>query len=359
LREYREGEGFCMKAAVLTAYREIEWMDVPNPQVKDSEILIRISYAGICGSDQHIFDGQFHPRTKLPLIMGHEFVGIVVDMGKNVSGFDVDERVVVDPIYWCGQCPACEIKHYPACTSLKLVGIDSNGGFGELVVVKDFMVYKIDQRISNRDAVLIEPLAIGFHAIKRSGVQPGDTLAIYSAGRIGQSVLQAARTVTDNTIFVIDVLNKRLELAKKAYPDVITIHAQKTNPVEVIKDYTKGKGVDIAFEAVGEAQHIEGRVHPIRECIRSIRGAGKVCVLSLTNEEVPLVMKDLIWKEGTIMTSRVTHGEYKDTIYHLANGDLHPEVLISSELPMSAAQTAFDLLEKDPENYLRIVLKVV
>lgn len=348
-----------MKAAVLTEYRKVEWIDVPNPQVKDSEVLIKISYAGICGSDQHIFEGQFHPRTKLPLIAGHEFAGTVMDMGENVIGLHIGERVVVDPIYWCGKCPACEIKHYPACTSLKLVGIDSDGGFGEFVVVKDFMVYKIDHRITDRDAVLVEPLAIGFHAIKRAGVQPGDTIAIYSAGRIGQSVLQAARTVTDNYIIVIDVLEKRLGVAKTAYPDVITINALKTNPVEAIKNYTHGKGVDIAFEAVGEAQKIEERVHPVRECIHSIRGAGKVCVLSLTNEAVSLVMKELIWKEGTIITSRVTHGEYKDTIYHLAEGHLHPEVLISAELPMSEAQTAFEFLEKDPENYLRIVLKMV
>ncbi len=185
-----------MKAAVLTEYKKIQWQDVPEPEIGDSDVLIKISYASICGTDQHIFNGEFHPRTKLPLIPGHEFVGEIADTGKNVSGFNVGDRVAVDPIIWCGKCPACEIGHYPACTSLKLLGIDMDGGFAEYVASKDSMLYKIDPAISDRDAALVEPYAIGFHASKRAGVQDGDTIAFYGAGKIGQPIMQAARTIT-------------------------------------------------------------------------------------------------------------------------------------------------------------------
>ena len=327
-----------------------------HTHVGDSDVLVKISYASICGSDQHVYNGEFHPRTTLPLIQGHEFAGTIAETGRNVTGYKVGDRVVVDPIYWCGECAACKIKHYPACTSLKLVGIDSDGGFAEYIAVKDFMLYKIDSSVSDRDAALVEPYAIGCHASKRAGVRSGDSLAFYGAGKIGQSILQAARTITDNTVFLVDVLDKRLELAKSVYPDIVTINALNEDPVILIKEYTNGRGVDIAFEEVGEAYKIPGRVHPVRECIRSIRGAGKLCVLSLSDEPVSLVMKELIFKEGILVTSRVSHGEFKEALELLSKGLLYPDILISCVMHMSQAQEAFEMLEKEPENYLKVLL---
>ncbi|MBT4485823.1 MAG: alcohol dehydrogenase catalytic domain-containing protein, partial [Candidatus Latescibacteria bacterium] len=103
-----------MKAAVLTEYKKIQWQDIPEPEIGDSEVLVKVSFASICGTDQHIFNGEFHPRTKLPLVPGHEFVGTIAEIGNNVTGFNPGDRVAVDPIIWCGKCPACEIGHYPA-----------------------------------------------------------------------------------------------------------------------------------------------------------------------------------------------------------------------------------------------------
>ncbi|MFC1528665.1 zinc-binding dehydrogenase [Candidatus Latescibacterota bacterium] len=347
-----------MKAAVLTEYKKIQWKDVPEPEIGNSEVLVKVSFASICGTDQHIFNGEFHPRTKLPLIPGHEFVGTIAEIGGDVTGYKPGDRVAVDPIIWCGKCPACEIGHYPACTSLKLLGIDMDGGFAEYVASDASMLYKIDPVISDRDAALVEPYAIGFHASKRAGVQQGDTLAFFGAGKIGQPIMQAARTITDNTIFVVDVIEKRLDMARSAYPDIITINALEEIPVDTIMKHTGGRGVDIAFEETGATYKIDGRVHPVREAIRSIRGAGKVCVLSLDDIEIPLVMKELIWKEGTLLTSRVSDGEYKDAIEHLAKGVLHPEALISSIMPLNQTQEAFEMIENEPQNYLKVLLQV-
>ncbi|MHB9027540.1 MAG: zinc-dependent alcohol dehydrogenase [Candidatus Latescibacterota bacterium] len=346
-----------MKAAVLTEYGHIEWKDVPLPAIGDSDALVKVTYASICGSDQHVFNGEFHPRSKLPLIQGHEFVGEIAETGKNLNGYQPGDRVAVDPIYWCGKCPACERKHWPACTLLKLVGIDSDGGFAEYAAVRDFMLYPIDPRVSDRHAALIEPYSIGFHASKRAGIQPGDTIAMYGAGKIGQSIVQAAHTITQNTIFAVDALPERLSILKGAYPDVVTVNAMEANPVDFIREHTGGKGVDIAFEAVGEPRDIEGRVTPVREAIRTIRGGGKVCVLSLGDNEVSLVMKELIWKEGLLVTSRVSHGEFKDAIEHLAKGVLRPDAMITAELHMSRAQEAYEMLEREPEKYLKVLLK--
>ena len=126
--------------------------------------------------------------------------------------------------------------------------------------------------------------------------------------------------------------------------------------MERIQKETAGKGVDIAFEAVGHAREIENVVNPVRGCIQIIRGAGTVCVLGLGSEPSPVVFRELIWKEGLIVTSRVSHGEFAETIDHLTMGTLKPEALISRVLPASHAQEGFELLETSPEDNLKILL---
>lgn len=347
-----------MKAAVLSEYRKIQWQEVKKPEITDSEVLVRVSYAGICGSDQHVFNGDFHPRTTLPLIQGHEFAGTIVKVGKNVTGFKQGDRVTVDPIFWCGECAACGLGHFPACKSLKLLGIDVHGGFGEYVTVKDFMSHKIEPNISDKHAALIEVLSIGFHACNRAGLKKNDTVAIFGAGKVGQSILQAAHTMTQNTIFMVDILKKRLEIAKKTYPHIYTINAQEEDPVAVIVKLTDERGVDVAFEAVGHAHSIPNRFPPVRQCVQSIRGGGTVCVLGLADEPVPMLMKEIIFKEGKIVASRVTHGEFEKTIQQMSMGHLNPDALISCEIPANRTQEAFELLENEPENYLKILLRL-
>ncbi|MBN2520951.1 MAG: alcohol dehydrogenase catalytic domain-containing protein, partial [Bacteroidales bacterium] len=317
----------------------------------------KVSYAGICGSDQHIFLGEFHPRTHVPFIPGHEFAGTIVKTGKDMKNFKNGDRVAVDPIIWCGTCPACLIHHYPACTKLKLVGVDMDGGFSEYIKVPESMLYKITPGISDIHAALVEVISIGFHACNRAKIKENDKVAIWGAGKVGQSILQAVSTKTKNSIIMVDVLEERLAIAKKAYPEIHIINAAKENPVEKIKKITSEKGVDIAFEAIGHWIELPHVVNPVRGCIQSIRGAGLVCVLGLGNEPSPILMKELIWKEGTIITSRVSHGEFSETIENMEKGNLKPDVLISDILHPSEAQKAFEMLESEPSKHLKILLK--
>jgi 2-desacetyl-2-hydroxyethyl bacteriochlorophyllide A dehydrogenase len=345
-----------MKAAVLETYKNFVWKEVPTPKVKPGEVLIRIKFASICGSDMHIFPGDFHPRTPIPFIPGHEMGGVVVETGEGVSGFEAGDKVAVDPIIWCGKCPACKRKHYPACTSLKLLGVDMDGGFAEMISVPQHMVFKTAPHLPGEHVALVEIYGIGFHANNRAQTKNGDSIAIWGAGRVGQVILQAARTKTQNTIFMVDPLDKRLEIAASHYNNVITINPAKENPVEAIKKYTDGKGVDIAFEAIGHAAEIEGVPTPVRACIQSIRGAGKVCVLGLGDEPSPVVFKELIWKEAKIVASRVSHGEFAEVIEHLNAGTLKPEALISKVMHGSEIQQAFELVQNESQNYLKVLL---
>jgi len=130
------------------------------------------------------------------------------------------------------------------------------------------------------------------------------------------------------------------------------------NPVAVIRETTKGEGVDVAFEAVGHASELKDRSHPVRACIQAIRGAGIVCVLGLADDPAPIVMKELIWKEAKIISSRVSHGEFAEAIEQLANGALSPDILITAVEPLSNIQAVFEQLDQQPEDHLKILLKI-
>ncbi len=345
-----------MKASVLTEYGHVEWKDIEKPACPPDKVLIKVSFGCICGSDQHILKGEFQPRTKTPMIMGHEFGGTIAEVGAEVEGFEVGEKVAPDPIIWCGECPACLIGHYPACTSLKIIGVDLNGGFTQYITLPPSMLFKVPPQIPDEHVALVEVLSIGCHAKNRAEVKKDDTIVIWGSGKVGLCVLQAVRTVTDNTVFMVDILPERLAVAEKHYDNVITIDGNKEDPIQVIKDKTEGKGVDVAFEVVGHPHEVHGLVDPVRGCVQSIRGAGTVCVLGLGADTSPVLFKELIWKEARIVASRVSHGEFAEVIDHLVHNRLKPEMLITKVVDGSEAQSAFDVLESNPAENVKILL---
>jgi threonine dehydrogenase-like Zn-dependent dehydrogenase len=345
-----------MKAAVLSEYNLVEWKDMDKPKCGSGEAIIRVSFGCICGSDQHIYKGEFHPRTHTPMIMGHEFAGDIIEVGSGVDDFKVGDKVAPDPIIWCGKCPACLRGHYPACTSLKLIGVDLNGGFVQYISLPTSMLYKVPPGIRDEHAALIEVLSIGFHAKNKAGVKKEDVIAIWGSGKVGLCILEAVRTVTDQPVYMVDILEERLAIGPKYYEKVIPVNAMKEDPVARIFRETEGKGVDIAFEAVGHAVGPDRLINPVRGCVQSIRGGGTVCVLGLGNEPAPIVFKELIWKEGRIISSRVSHGEFAETITNLEKGTLKPEALISRIMPGSQTREAFAILEENPGQNIKILL---
>jgi threonine dehydrogenase-like Zn-dependent dehydrogenase len=345
-----------MKASVLTQYGQLEWKEMDKPGCPADQVLVKVSFGCICGSDEHIFKGEFQPRTKVPMIMGHEFGGTIEEVGADVKGFEVGEKVAPDPIIWCGECPACLIGHYPACTSLKIIGVDLNGGFTQYITLPPSMLYKVPPQIPDEHVALVEVLGIGCHAKNRAGVKQDDTIVIWGSGKVGLCVLQAVRTVTDNTIYMVDILPERLALAEKHYDNVITIDGNKEDPVKVIMEKTNGKGVDVAFEVVGHPHKVPGLVDPVRGCIQSIRGAGTVCVLGLGADTSPVLFKELIWKEAKIVASRVSHGEFAEVIDHLVHNRLKPDMLITRTLNGADAQSGFDMLASNPAENVKILL---
>jgi len=347
-----------MKAGVLFEDRKIEPRTVPDPELRPGEVLVESSYAGICGTDLHIYRGEFRDRVRLPAIQGHEFGGTIVDIGKGVTGWKRGDRVAVDPIVSCQACPACLHGQLNCCRTLKLLGVDLAGGFGQLVAVPQGHLYALPDSVPFKHAPMVEVFSLGHHVLDRGRVQPGETVAILGSGKLGLAVLDVlCHGASPAMTFVADLHPFRLETARKLGADV-TIDVRRKDPVARVLEMTHGVGVDCAIECVGHHHAIPGQEPPIAQAVRMIRAGGRVVTAGMGEELTPVHFKSLVLKEAQIIASRTTLGEFRRTIRLLGKGLLHPELLVTHELPLTEVAAAFENLDRDDPSTIKIVLDI-
>jgi L-iditol 2-dehydrogenase len=242
-----------MKAAILKEIGEIEIEDVEKPEAGLDELLIKVEYVGICGSDVHYYEhgriGDF--VAEKPLILGHECSGIVVEAGEGVEGFEPGDRVVPEPGYACNKCVFCKQGKYNLCDKMTFMGTPPvDGAFCEYISYPADMVFKLPDNMSLEEAALIEPLSIGIYATQRAGVSPGDTVLITGAGCIGLVTMMACRAYGASRIIVTDVIDNRLEAAKRLGAD-FAVNPSKTNLHDLVANVTGDMGVDVSIDCVG------------------------------------------------------------------------------------------------------------
>jgi threonine dehydrogenase-like Zn-dependent dehydrogenase len=346
-----------MKAAILIDDKEIRLGEVPKPNPKDDQVLIRVHWVSICGTDLHIYLGEFKPRVTYPRILGHEFSGVVESMGRDVSYFQKGDRVVADPIIWCNQCPACLNGHNNACQFLKLIGVDIDGAFAEYVVVDGDKVFKVPEVLSLRDAVLIELYSIGVHSIRKAMIEPGDRVVVLGAGRLGLSVLEVIKQTAASWVCSVDLLENRLEIANRLGADLV-INTRQEDPVEKILSVTEDLGVDRVIETVGAAVEIGNREMPVEQAVRMVRHGGRIVVMGMGSQSTPVFWKECVEKEIQLVGSRVTLGDFPRALSLMVQRRFHPDLLISNEFPLEETGKAFRLLEEEPDQYLKFLIRV-
>ncbi len=346
-----------MKAAILIDDKEIRFEEVPAPRPKKDQVLVRVHWASICGTDLHIYLGEFKPRVVYPRILGHEFSGIVESVGKDVSHLKEGDKVVVDPIIWCNQCPACLNGHHNACHFLKLIGVDVDGAFSEYVVADSDKVFKVPEGISLRNAALTELYSLGVHSKRKAMIEPGDKVVILGAGRLGLSVLEVIKQTGASWVCSVDILENRLEIAKKIGAE-LTINARKKDPLEEILSLTDGLGVDRVIETVGTAVEIGNRRMPVEQAVRMARHGGRIVVMGMGSQSTPVFWKEFVQKEIQLVGSRVTLGDFPRALSLMSQRRFHPDLLISKECGLEKTGEAFRLLEEKPDRYLKCLIKV-
>jgi propanol-preferring alcohol dehydrogenase len=283
-----------MKAVRLTAIGSpLEEVEIPIPSVGATDILICVEGAGICHSDAHYRAGV-SPVEPLPLTLGHEVAGIVEKTGANVAGFAAGDRVCVHYLVTCGRCPFCQAGTEQFCVTAQMIGKDRDGGYAEFIVVPERSVFRLADEIPfEQGAILMCSSATSLHALNKARLRPGETVAIFGAGGLGISAVQLARHFGAAQVFAVDVNPRKLELAGRF--GAISVNASAGDPVEQIRELTRGRGVDVALELVGLPL-------TMRQAVQSLAILGRAALVGLTQETFEIApYSELLNKETEII----------------------------------------------------------
>lgn len=324
----------------------LELIETPYPTLKDDDLLLEVIYTGICGSDLHAYLGE-HPFVKPGIVLGHEFVGKIIEKGKNVSNFEVGDLVVVEPSLTCGKCYNCTHGRYNICKELDVIGCTkTNGGFQKYISIPYYKAYKVND-IPLKKAVLTEPLAVAVHGIRRSSFKPGDEVLVIGGGPIGLLTTTVLYLANAQKIILVDTLEKRLNLAKKLCPEIQTL-----KPEDLSKDVFLQEGPDVTFECVGSDETINMAIEFARKGTEIIL-LGVPKELS-TTKLIYIQDRELILK-GSLM---YTKDDYIIALDLIRKNQLNYESIITHTYPFNRLSEAFDSILKDKENYFKVIIDI-
>ena len=327
-----------MKALVLEGINQMVLRDVPKPQCAKDGVLIKVMANGICRSDWHKWHGHY---GKFPMILGHEFCGIVEDVGEDVKRFKVGDRVIVPVSGGDSTCDWCKSGHSNLCDSYLVPGIAYSGGFAEYVAVPvaDWNVEHLPESISFAEGAALGCRFItAYHGIKDVGeVKIGEWVAVFGCGGVGLSCVQVAREMGAFVIGV-DINEGNLELAKKLGADVV-INSKLTDPVKEIMKITDGKGVQVSVDSLGHRDTLLGGLNSLAKAGRHVQ----IGVTKLGPEgDVPIPVNFMVNGERQIKGSlSMPIHQFKDMLNVIASGRLNPGLMLTGEVCLSDVEDIF------------------
>lgn len=335
-----------MKAAVYCGPFDIQLQERAEPEPGSDQALIKITYAGLCGSDLAIEAGK-HERAVPPVILGHEFTGVIESLSSAVHhGLQVGDRVTAFPLISCGECYACLQQHPHVCKSLKLLGIDVDGGFARRLAIDPNILFKLADTIPDQAGAMIEPLAVCVHSVRMSRLKVGDHVVITGAGPIGVALASVARAAGVDKILLTDVSSSRIGMARNLGLQIID--ASQSDFVERIQAETKGRGADVLFEASG---------HPSvgKHLSDLTRIRGQIVQVGLPKSMVSLKMGQLAYREQEIIGIRVyTYDDFEKAVDLTASGKVDMMPLATEVFPLTEFKKAFELARSG--NALKVLL---
>ena len=281
-----------MKAVMYYGKEDLRVESVPEPVIRPGTVKIAPAFNGICGSDLHLYHGgpippaptaeDPHPLSgeTLPVVLGHEFSGVVEEVGEGVDRFAPGDRVVVEPLMVDGTCPACEKGAYNLCEKMGFIGISGlGGGLSEHIVVEQRWVHAVGDMPLDH-AALIEPLAVALHAVKHARAEAGQTAVVGGAGPIGLLVAAVLRAF-DVTTIVSEVSRTRREMARSTGVADVVVDPANEDLREVVMQHTNGAGADLAFDAAGVAAVVD-------QLLDVLGGRGRLEIVAIHGEPISL-----------------------------------------------------------------------
>jgi threonine dehydrogenase-like Zn-dependent dehydrogenase len=329
--------------AVVISESGLKLREVDRPLVGESSLLIKVAAAGICGTDLAIASRGL--KTPLPLIMGHEFAGVVTEVGRSVNGIGVGTRVTSEINLTCGHCHFCEAGVPTHCLKRRAIGIDVDGAFAEYVCVPVRNVHVLPRSLSHEEGAFVEPLAAALQTFKTTAVSPHDIVVVMGDGRLGQLITQVAKAlVPDCKLLMIGKHDSKLRIAERLGAVDITINATKEDAAEKVRNQTAGIGADVVIEATGAS-------NTVNLALDLVRHRGTIALKSTHGELGTVDLTQIAVRELTLQGSRC--GPFGEAIRMLNDGRVRVAPLISARYPLEKAEEAFECA-KEPET-----LKVV
>jgi threonine dehydrogenase-like Zn-dependent dehydrogenase len=336
-----------MKALVYTGPESVEVREVPVPALSDGQVRIRVTYCGICGSDIGIYTGK-HPRAKAPLVLGHEFIGIVDEMKGCTGLFHPGDRVVAYPLLSCGHCIACQEGRPNACKTLGLIGIDRDGGIANYVNCSENVLFRVPDTLSDRAAAVIEPLAVIVRTLHLAGFKSLDTAAIIGAGPIGVLTGIMLKHSGASRIVISDIDEARLALCREL--GLETVQARETDFITYIRDTTNGDGVDAVFECSGTEP-------AAMQITKLCRIGGTICITGVHKLPHAVDLQDLNFKEQTMVGSRCyTPREFGQAVAYAAEIAPELEKVVSHIVPINESYRVFDMIKDPAVNTVKVLV---
>lgn len=337
-----------MKAIKVIEPFKVEIVDVPKPEIKnDKDVIVKITSCGICGSDIGIWNGTNSLAT-YPRLIGHEFGGIVAEVGKNVTNIKVGDKVAVDPVVSCGHCYACKTGRHNVCSTLEVMGVHRDGGFAEYVVANESNIHKFHVDFDKSLLGLVEPYTIGVEINNRAQIHKGDKVLIMGSGPIGICAMQVAKR-NGAEVIMTDIVKSRLDKAKAMGADEI-VFVSEENLEERLDAFTDGEGIPVVLDTVCIPSSFE-------QSVKLACPAGRVVVIGLKNKPSQITMAEITKKELTIVGSRLNCNCFDEVIAGFEDGSLHPEELKTKSFNYKDIEKALTLIKEHPQDVLKVVLQ--
>ena len=343
-----------MKVAVMLGIGKMGFEEREIPKVKDDEVLVKLEYVGICGSDLHYYEtgaiGDY--VVEPPFVLGHEPGGTVVEVGKNVKHLKVGDRVALEPGKTCGHCEFCKTGRYNLCSDVVFFATPPvDGVFQEYVAHEAELCFKLPDNVSTLEGALIEPLAVGFHAAIQGDAHLGQKAVVMGAGCIGLVSMMALKARGVSEVYVVDIMEKRLEKALELGATGV-INGAKEDVLERVKELTDGAGMDLVIETAGTEITTRQAIHMAK------KGSNIVLVGYSKTGEMTLPMSLALDKELTFKTVFRYRHIYPMAIDAVAAGKVNLKGIVTDVFRLDEAQKAMDYSVNNKADIVKAVIRI-
>jgi 2-desacetyl-2-hydroxyethyl bacteriochlorophyllide A dehydrogenase len=337
-----------MKSIICREPGKLEINEIDRPEITEGKAIIKIRRIGICGTDLHAYNGT-QPFFSYPRILGHELSGEIVELGGNLQNFDIGDRVTFIPYYPCGKCIACRKGKANCCVNIKGAGVHTDGGMVEYMSVPQESLIQ-GKDLSFEELALVEPLAIGAHAVRLAAVEPGEFVLVTGSGPIGMGIMEISK-IAGARVIAMDIRKERLDFCSSILDIDYVINASE-QPAVKLKEITKGDFPTKIFDATGNA-------NAIMKGFEYLAHGGRYVLVGIQKGDICFNHPSFHKRETTLMSSRNATGEdFKHVVDSMKKGLIKAQSYITHKIPFNKVVTAFESLVKPDSQVIKAMIEL-